>query len=75
MPPFYPFRLPADNSVCSGIEYPVHPLDLTRIQSDVFTIDGKQQNATYCSNSFDYGQLAWLDAILGDPFLKNVYAS
>lgn len=59
----------------AGIEYPVHPLDLTHVETDIFTIDGKQQNVTFCSNSYDYNDQIELDAVLGDPFLKNVYAS
>lgn len=53
----------------------MHPLDLTHVETDIFTIDGMQQNVTFCSNSYGYNDQIELDAVLGDPFLKNVYAS
>ena len=44
------------------------------------TTDGGQQNATFCFNSFQYltldpTEFSGFDLILGDAFLRNVYAS
>ncbi|CAE7227088.1 unnamed protein product [Rhizoctonia solani] len=51
----------------------VHPLDLTQVQVDDF---GKGQNLTFCTSVYEpasYGG-ADNDIILGDAFLRNVYA-
>lgn len=41
------------------------------------TQNGKKQDVTYCSNAFQYltQKPDGFDAILGDAFLRNVYAS
>lgn len=50
----------------------VHPLDLT----DVKVTDGNGQNITFCTNAYEPGESGGedLDIILGDAFLRNVYA-
>ncbi|TFK72982.1 acid protease [Pluteus cervinus] len=58
--------------VFGDIAYPVHPLDLTTINSPV-DVDG--QNYTVCIGTlvgFD-GADEKFDALLGDTFLRNVY--
>ena len=54
----------------------MHPLDLT--YPFVVEIDGK--NATVCINTYQYltldpNSFVGFDVILGDAFLRNVYAS
>lgn len=66
--------------VMGGIEYPVHPLDLTALQTaTVEKPDGSQMNVTYCSsrflNSVVREGFAGQDHTLGDSFLRNVYTS
>ncbi|KAI0792121.1 aspartic peptidase domain-containing protein [Abortiporus biennis] len=56
-----------------GQNYPIHPLDLTRVATQSLPDLG---TVTYCFGTFihntvDYG----IDGILGDPFLRNVYIS
>ncbi|EIW62831.1 acid protease [Trametes versicolor FP-101664 SS1] len=65
--------------VFGGQEYFVHPLDLTFPVSG--PLDGPgSQNVTVCVNTFQYLTLdptkfVGFDLILGDAFLRNVYAS
>ncbi|KAH9895010.1 acid protease [Cubamyces lactineus] len=67
--------------VFGGQEYLVHPLDVTTlIVTPLNTTNGGQQNATLCINSFQYltldpTEFSGFDLILGDAFLRNVYAS
>ncbi|KAI0699010.1 aspartic peptidase domain-containing protein [Cytidiella melzeri] len=63
-----------------GIEYPVHPLDLTQPQQIELPIGsgGENENATVCVGSIapvgqDCGD--GCDMIMGDVFLRNVIAS
>ena len=64
----------------SGQPYPVHPLDLTTPSIYTYTDNGVEKNVTYCVNNYQYLNLdpssfSGFDAILGDAFLRNVYAS
>ncbi|KAH9911320.1 aspartic peptidase domain-containing protein [Epithele typhae] len=57
-------------------EFPIHPLDLTFPY--VFNTNG--MNATVCLNTYQYltldpNNFVGFDIILGDAFLRNVYAS
>ncbi|KAJ8693746.1 hypothetical protein PTI98_008715 [Pleurotus ostreatus] len=56
-----------------GRDFPVHPLDLTAI--DTKLVNGT--NVTYCANTYQSIEIGRgeLDMILGDAFLKNVYVS
>lgn len=70
----------ANAESCSDEPFPVHPLDLTAVAQTVVTLDGQDQNVTYCYNTYQYLDLdptnfAGFDAVLGDAFLRNVYAS
>ena len=63
--------------MCRGQEFPVHPLDLTRPESGSVQ-DGK--SVTVCFNAYDYltvspTEFPGFDVLLGDAFLRNVYAS
>ncbi|KAJ3552575.1 hypothetical protein NM688_g4082 [Phlebia brevispora] len=63
-----------------GVEIPVHYLDLTFVQTAEIEINGQYTNVTFCINTFQYLTLDpdsffGFDAILGDAFLRNVYAS
>lgn len=53
--------------ICSGTEYPVNPLDLTRL--------AQVDNKTVCINTFAplNTTSAGFDVDLGDAFLRNVY--
>ena len=64
----------------SGQSFPVHPLDLTVMQQTEIEVNGQAQNVTFCMNTYQYLALdptafSGFDAILGDAFLRNVYAS
>ena len=62
----------------SGIEYPIHPLDITQITQMVLPIDGKAENVTVCASKIDSVESSinsGFDISLGDVFLKNVIAS
>ena len=60
----------------SGVEFPIHPLDLTVVGTWTFEVNGQSTDFTYCFNAFqNSGTSSDEDAILGDPFLRNVYAS
>ncbi|KAF4583314.1 hypothetical protein EYR38_002063 [Pleurotus pulmonarius] len=57
----------------SGRDFPVHPVDLTLINTHL--VNGT--NMTYCTNTYqsiNFGHGEY-DMILGDAFLKNAYAS
>ena len=64
---------------CSGVDFPVHPLDLTFVSTTEVEINGSNQNVTFCYNTYQYFALNPVgfdfDGALGDAFLKNVYAS
>lgn len=58
----------------------MHPLDLTVMAQTEIPLNGTNQNVTYCYNTYQYLDLdpenfSGFDAILGDAFLRNVYAS
>jgi hypothetical protein len=58
----------------------VHPLDLSDVQTIVVPLNGKKTNVTFCTNTFQYltldpASFNGFDAILGDAFLRNAYAS
>ncbi|KAI0743088.1 aspartic peptidase domain-containing protein [Daedaleopsis nitida] len=64
----------------SGQEFYVHPLDLTFPLVTEITVDGAVKNITACINTYQYltldpNSFAGFDIILGDAFLRNVYAS
>lgn len=66
--------------LCSGEDFPVHPLDLTQPVMSTLPINGTPTNATICINTFQYltldlNSFVGFDFILGDAFLHNVYAS
>lgn len=65
-----------------GVEYNIHPLDLTKLGQEVLLIDGKNENVTICAGtvspvsdlcSLDSG--CNLDFIMGDVFLRNTVTS
>ena len=65
-----------------GVEYPVHPLDLTVLNPVEFPSgsNGTLVNATACMNAYTYissgeAEFGYFDIVLGDSFLRNVYAS
>lgn len=67
---------------CSGKPFPVHPLDLTFVATTEVPsgTNGKTENVTYCYNTYQYlaldpNSFSGFDAILGDAFLRNAYAS
>lgn len=64
------------DGTCSGQDFPVHPLDLTY----PFVLELGQTNVTACINTYQYltldpNSFVGFDIILGDAFLRNVYAS
>lgn len=60
--------------IFSGIEYPINPLDLTRIITLGSYSNGT--NETICINTFQKADTSSedYDIILGDSFMRNVYA-
>ena len=65
---------------CSGQNFVVHPLDLTRTMVTDITTNGQKRQATVCINTYQYltldpNSFQGFDMILGDAFLRNVYAS
>ena len=72
------FIIHASNDVltifCSGTEYPVNSIDLSRVTNLGNFSDGTNQ--TICVNSFVPGDESseGVDIILGDSFMRNVYA-
>lgn len=72
----------SDTYARSGDDFPVHPLDLTFVATtEIPSADGTStQNVTYCYNTYQYltldpNSFEGFDAVLGDAFLRNVYAS
>ena len=66
--------------VFSGVVFPVHPLDLTTVSTIEVPLSGTNTNVTFCFNTFQYLTLdpedfTGFDAVFGDAFLRNVYAS
>ncbi|OSD03925.1 acid protease [Trametes coccinea BRFM310] len=66
--------------VFAGQEFFVHPLDLTIPTTTLVPVaDGTQANRTICINTFQYfdfgSNFGGFDLILGEAFLRNVYAS
>ncbi|KAI9062580.1 acid protease [Trametes sanguinea] len=67
--------------VFAGQEFFVHPLDLTVLGTlSVSNADGSKTNATACINAFQYltldpTEFNGFDLVLGEAFLRNVYAS
>ena len=62
-----------DDFFDSGIEFPVHYLDLTTVSDG-----GGLTDVTICTNTFQYldpDNLSGADAVMGDSFLRNAYAS
>ena len=66
----------------SGTDYPVHPIDLT--YPAVFQIgtdnNVTMENVTVCLNTYQYltldpADFSGFDAVFGDAFLRNAYAS
>lgn len=64
------------HSAARGQAFAIHPLDLTRVQNTTVTINGEKATVTICEAAFeDTKGYRDFDAVLGDSFLKNVYAS
>ncbi len=64
----------------SGQDFVVHPLDLTRPMVTDITTNGQKKQVTVCINTYQYltldpNSFQGFDMILGDAFLRNVYAS
>ena len=65
----------------SGREYMVHPLDLSLLQTiPILDASGNEKNVTVCFATYQYLSLdptsfSGFDLILGDAFLRSVYAS
>ncbi|TFK88605.1 acid protease [Polyporus arcularius HHB13444] len=72
--------IPDLSFVFGGKEYPVHPLDLSLPQVIPILDSGAEKNVTVCVATYQYltldpTQFAGFDLILGDAFLRSVYAS
>ncbi|KAI0737568.1 acid protease [Daedaleopsis nitida] len=67
--------------VFGGREFMVHPLDLTLPQAVPIVENGSEKNVTVCFATYQYltldpaGGFGGFDLILGDAFLRSVYAS
>ncbi|RDX50082.1 acid protease [Lentinus brumalis] len=66
--------------VFAGQEFPVHPIDLTYPNTIELEVNGTLTNVTACINTYQASTLdprsfTGFDLILGDAFLRNVYAS
>lgn len=63
----------------SGEAIPINPLDITRVAVIPLPLNGTITNVTLCLNSWSAFDLSpsftGLDVLLGDAFLRNVYAS
>ena len=75
-----PFVVLMPTMLCRGEDFPVHPLDLTIPVVVTLPINGQATKATICINAYQYltldpNSFAGFDIILGDAFLRNVYAS
>lgn len=75
------YQLPCDtrrnvSMIFNGTEYPLNPLDLSRVNNLGSFAGGT--NETICVNTFQPGDTTaaaqGLDFILGDSFMRNVYA-
>ena len=58
----------------------MHPLDLTFPVAVTLPINGADTNVTACAGTYQYltldpSEFQGFDLILGDAFLRNVYAS
>ncbi|KAJ7215896.1 aspartic peptidase domain-containing protein [Mycena pura] len=72
------FIIPCDTSavvtvVISGIPYPIHPLDLSDIRSDI--TDDNGNNVTVCLSSISSFTMdgADFDSLFGDTIMRNIY--
>ncbi len=75
-----PFQTLTPPVSCSGQQFPVHPLDLTFPAVVTVPVGGQDTNITVCVNTYQYltldpNSFQGFDIILGDAFLRNVYAS
>ncbi|PIL34121.1 hypothetical protein GSI_03832 [Ganoderma sinense ZZ0214-1] len=66
--------------VFGGQQFPVHPLDLTFPVVATLPVNGQATNVTACINTYQYltldpNSFQGFDVVLGDAFLRNVYAS
>lgn len=68
--------------ITRGIDYPIHPLDITRLSIVSLPVGPRGTVSdfvicinTFVANTFDPKELPGIDLILGQPFLRNVYAS
>ncbi|TBU31743.1 aspartic peptidase domain-containing protein [Dichomitus squalens] len=66
--------------VFGGQEFPVHPLDLTFPVAVTLPVNGVDTNVTACLGTYQYltldpSSFVGFDIILGDAFLRSVYAS
>ncbi|KAI1796364.1 aspartic peptidase domain-containing protein [Ganoderma leucocontextum] len=66
--------------VFGGQQFPVHPLDLTFPVVVTLPVNGQDTNLTACINTYQYltldpNSFQGFDIVLGDAFLRNVYAS
>lgn len=63
----------------SGEPIPIHPLDITRVITIEIPLNNTNTNVTVCLNSWSAFDLppsfTGLDLLMGDAFLRNVYAS
>ena len=64
----------------SGQQFPIHPLDLTFPVVATLPVNGQDTNITACINTYQYltldpNSFQGFDVVLGDAFLRNVYAS
>lgn len=69
----------SDTRCTSGEAIPIHPLDLSRPTVVSLPLNGTTTNVTICLNSWIPFSLPpsfrGLDVLLGDAFMRNVYAS
>ncbi|KAI1783139.1 acid protease [Ganoderma leucocontextum] len=73
-------RSPNVTFVFGGLQFPVHPLDLTSPVTDSLLINDWDTDIATCVNTFQYlttdpTSSDGFDIILADAFLHNVYAS
>ncbi|PIL33895.1 hypothetical protein GSI_03601 [Ganoderma sinense ZZ0214-1] len=66
--------------ILGGMEYPVHPLDLFMPFPVPIIDNGTERNVTVCASTYraldlDPSAFNTFDLILGDAFLRSVYAS
>ncbi|KAF7793493.1 hypothetical protein EIP86_004605 [Pleurotus ostreatoroseus] len=63
-----------------GVDFPVHYLDLIQTDTAILPIQGQNTNVTICYNAYQYltldpTEFSGFDALMGDAFLRNAYAS